>query len=169
MVEEKMRIARERANQAKALIGKQYLSLKHGIQPWRRDKLEAEDSASPYPTEEVEMELSKRSSRNFSNSFSSTTSPFSSFDASTAPTGSLRKYKQRIYRNMSPQERYEEMKQATEDIEKLKQEEKRREGMFLCSLVSSLSLMFDIVERTHQLTSSSLYWLCVCVHAQRNY
>jgi Mg2+/citrate symporter len=67
---------------------------------------------------------------------------------------------------MTPQERYEEMKQAAEDIEKLQQEEKRREGFF-CSLLSPLSLslylylsllaksLFNMIRLTH-------YWCFFC-------
>jgi hypothetical protein len=148
--EEKMRIARERANQAKALIGKQYLSLKHGIQPWR-DKPETDTNTNigAFTTDDVEdVELGKRSSRQYSHSFSASSPGGStSFDANTAPSGSLRKYKQHIYRNMTPQERYQEMLQATEDIEKLQQEEKRREEEKLAAARSRAEKNKELLEK----------------------
>lgn len=118
--EEKMRVAKDRANQAKALIGKQYLSLKTGgpqpLKPGASPTSSGPDSGASFA----------RNSASFDDDSSS--SEKQSLSSSMGKSDSLRKYKTtQIYRNMSPTERYQESKTAIEEIDRYKQAEKEKE------------------------------------------
>jgi hypothetical protein len=115
--EEKMRVAKDRANQAKALIGKQYMSLKTGgpqpLKPGASLTSSGPDSGASF-------------ARN--SSFDDDSSSSEKQSSSMGKSDSLRKYKTtQIYRNMSPTERYQESKTAIEEIDRYKQLEKEKE------------------------------------------
>ncbi len=115
--EEKMRVAKDRANQAKALIGKQYLSLKTGgpqpLKPGASLSSSGPDSGASFAR---------------SSSFDDDSSSSEKQSSSMGKSDSLRKYKTtQIYRNMSPTERYQESKTAIEEIDRYKQLEKQKE------------------------------------------